>query len=164
MMRAVVVNSFGPFTQAHEALVPRPIPKPGEVLVEMESAVISNFDYGLMAGIHGRDYVLPLIPGIEGAGTVIECGDGMEGLAQKRVNVLGLHTFAEYTVAKVKELIPMLDELTFDQGAVLVGNPATVTMMRDTIKASHHLAAMQSAANSAVGQMISVSASKTAFP
>ena len=153
-MRAVVVEEYGDYSLAHEGLVPKPIPKPGEVLVEMDSTVISNYDYRLMAGCQRDDFPLPMVPGIEGAGVVVQCGEGAEELLHKRVNILGFHTWAEYTIAPANEVAFINDDVSFDQGASMVGNPATVVMIKEHIRQGGHRAVTQNAANSSLGKML----------
>ena len=154
MMRAVLLDAYGHYSQAHEGLIAKPVPKAGEVLVQVESAVVGPYDYMMMSGIFGRPYPLPLIAGTEGAGTVVECGEGTEEWRNKRVQVMSVGMWAEYKLAKVEEVIPVLDNITFDHAATIVGNPATVLMFKDYILGGGHKAVVQNAANSALGKML----------
>jgi NADPH:quinone reductase-like Zn-dependent oxidoreductase len=154
MMRAVVIEAYGHFSQAHEAQVPMPSPKAGEVLIRVESALVGHYDYVLMSGIFGTHYQLPFVPGVEGAGTVVECGESAEALMGKRVQAMGIGLWAEYVVAKADQVVPLLDDVSFDQAAALCGNPATVLMFRDYIRAGGHKAVVQNAANSSLGKML----------
>ena len=154
MMRAVVMDAFGDYTQAHIAELPKPHPKAGEVLVQVHSSPINPSDFYYMGGHYGGNPPMPVVPGIEGAGVVVECGEGAESLLNKHVHVSGGAMWAEYKVAKAEEVVPLLEEVNLDQGATLWVNPMTVMMFRDLIRKDSHAAAVQDAANSALGKML----------
>ena len=154
VMRAVAMNAFGDYTQAHVAELPKPQPQAGEVLVQVHSSPINPSDFYYMAGHYGTSTPPPVVPGTEGAGLVVECGAGAEGLQGKRVHVSGGSLWAEFKLVKAESVVPLLDEVTFDQGATLWVNPMTVMMFRDLIRQGNHRAAAQDAANSALGKML----------
>jgi S-(hydroxymethyl)glutathione dehydrogenase/alcohol dehydrogenase len=54
-------------------------PGEGEVLVRMHAAGLCHSDLSLMEGKIGH-YGFPIVPGHEGAGTVVSCGPGVTGL------------------------------------------------------------------------------------
>ena len=148
------MDAFGDYTLAHIAELPKPQPKEGEVLIQVHSSPINPSDFYYMSGGYGTHIPLPLVPGLEGAGVVVECGAGAEALLNKRVHVSGSGLWAEYKLAKADSVVPLLDEVSFDQGATLWVNPMTVMMFRDLIKKGSHKAAAQDAANSALGKML----------
>lgn len=153
-MRAVVIDTFDGPKVAHLGEMPKPKPGAGEVLVRVESSVINPSDLYYMGGGYGKGIPLPTVPGLEGAGTVVECGEGAEALAGKRVHVSGGGMWGEYKLAKAADCVPLLDSVDFDQGATLWVNPMTAMMFRDLIKTGSHRAAAQNAANSALGKML----------
>jgi NADPH2:quinone reductase len=59
--------------------VPEPRPGEGQVLVEVEAAGVNFRDVYEREGRYGT--ALPVVAGVEGAGTVVESGPGVEGLA-----------------------------------------------------------------------------------
>ena len=65
------------------------IPKvgPGQLLIKVEAAPINPSDIYMMQGEYNGTFEYPLIPGSEGAGTVIESGGGFMtwGMVGKRV-------------------------------------------------------------------------------
>ena len=78
MMRALVVERPG-------AAAVRPIARPaagaGEVLVDVAAAGICGSDLELLEGRRPLAFVrYPIVPGHEWAGTIVEVGDGVEGL------------------------------------------------------------------------------------
>jgi NADPH2:quinone reductase len=139
--------------------VPAPQPKPGEVLVRMLASPINPSDLMYIAGNYGIAPTLPATPGFEGVGVVEATGGGALGWLRngKRVAVLNdrLGNWAEYTVAKARQVIPVPDYLSDDQAATFFVNPATALIMtRSILRIPPGEWLMQSAAGSALGQMV----------
>jgi NADPH2:quinone reductase len=107
-MKALVVDGYGPPQNAHLADVEIPKVRSGSLLVRMEAAGVNPFDYKLVTGMV-KDFVpikFPYIPGMDGAGEVVEAGDGVEGW-QKGDAVVGFFhagTFAQYAVISAADL------------------------------------------------------------
>jgi NADPH:quinone reductase len=105
-MTAVVLHSY----DGSEALrvEQRPVPKPGpnEVLIKVAATPINPSDLAFMEGRYGLPKATPVVPGFEGAGTVVAVGSGLMGryLAGKRVACVsqsaGDGVWAEYVVIK----------------------------------------------------------------
>src|SRR5690242_12134776 len=57
----------------------RPIPKPGpgEVLIKVSASPINPADLMFMQGLYGFKKPLPVVPGFEGSGRVVEAGAGL---------------------------------------------------------------------------------------
>lgn len=87
-MQAVTLREFGgPEVLRFEEL-PRPAPRPGHVLVQVEAVGVNYYDTLVRSGAVSRDVALPHVPGSDVAGTVAELGDGVTGLtAGQRVIV-----------------------------------------------------------------------------
>jgi NADPH:quinone reductase-like Zn-dependent oxidoreductase len=78
-MKAIRMNDrFGIEHLKLEELA-RPVPKPGEVLVRLLAASLNYRDLHVIGGV--RALKLPLIPLSDGAGRVVEAGEGVQGLA-----------------------------------------------------------------------------------
>lgn len=75
-MRTYQLDAFG---TDHLRLIdqPAPRPAPGQVLVKMEAASLNFRDHLLVNGQLYRDITLPLTPVSDGAGTVLEVGEGV---------------------------------------------------------------------------------------
>ena len=76
-MKAILVNELGGPEVLSYQEIPDPIPKPNEVLVQIEAAGVNFLDIYYRSGFHwgghhGLD--LPYIPGAEGAGIVVALG------------------------------------------------------------------------------------------
>lgn len=97
--------------------LPKPKPKPGEALVRLKVAGLNFIDIYMRAGHYPSP--LPFIPGLEGSGVVEEVGEGVtEVKVGDRVAYTGaLGSYAEYNTVKASVLIPLPDEVTFEQGA-----------------------------------------------
>ena len=154
MMRAVVVDSHGDVSQAYVAEIPKPQIQPGEVLVQVYSAPVHPIDFKILPRGFGPMVPLNLIPGLECAGVVIECSAGTEHLLRKRVHLMRKGMWAEYVTAKPTELVELMEHVSLDQGATLMGNPATAVLFKEYILSGGHKAAVQNAANSALGKMM----------
>ena len=76
-MRAVVVREFGPFENATLAEMPKPAPKPGEVLLETHATAVNFVDLIMMSGKYQFKPALPFIPGKLPAGVVAAVGAGV---------------------------------------------------------------------------------------
>ena len=91
MMRAAVVSVFGndPVVQ----LVTKPVPGPGQLLVQVEACGLCHTDLHAAAGDWPVKPQLPFIPGHEAIGVVAELGEGVTGhKVGDRVGVAWLHS------------------------------------------------------------------------
>jgi NADPH2:quinone reductase len=96
-----------------------PIPKPehGEVLIRVAASGINFVDLLVRKGHY--DNQRPFTPGQEASGIVESVGPGVSDLKRgERVawcSVLG--TYAEYAVAPAERVVPIPDDVTFEQAA-----------------------------------------------
>ena len=75
-MKAIQAADRGGYDALRLVDIPRPRPRAGQVLVRVASAGVTPLDRTVLAGLHPRAAVLPLGPGNEGAGVVIEDPSG----------------------------------------------------------------------------------------
>lgn len=159
-----------------------PSPKKGEVLVKMQAAPINPSDmwplFGpadlrsaklefsdeakvLTAPVHESvigmmkarfDQALPV--GNEGAGTVIEAGDGAEHLIGKVVSLSSGASFAQYCCVPAMACLPLSEGTTAQEGASSFVNPLTALAMVETMRMEGHTALVHTAAASNLGQML----------
>jgi NADPH:quinone reductase-like Zn-dependent oxidoreductase len=121
--------------------VPQPAPKSGEVLVRIQAAALNHRDVwikiGQYAGLH-----FPIIPGSDGAGTVVEVGEGVdsawmereviinpsfdwghsERAQEPRFTILGLPhdgTLAEFIRVPLSQVAPKPSHLSWEEAAAL---------------------------------------------
>lgn len=156
-MRAIILKELnGPLTIEE---VPIPKPLAGQVLIKMEGAPIHPADFSFMRGQYGITKPLPVIPGNEGCGIVIENGGGLYGWKIKGQRVVvgstqnSTGTWAEYMVADAIRCIPLGKDVTFEEGAFAMGNPLTALGFYDYAMKENARAVILSAACSAVSRM-----------
>ena len=103
--------------------VPRPVPKAGEVLVQVQAAGVNPVDWKIRrSGGKGFGPPLPQIPGFDIAGVVAEVGDGVKRFAKGDAvfGYLSLQrggAYAEYAIALEGELARKPEKLSFDEAA-----------------------------------------------
>jgi len=117
-MKAIRFHEIGgPEVLKYEE-VERPRPGPNEVLVKVHAIGVNFADTLLRRGQYLVKPEPPVIPGAEAAGTVEEVGEGAdENLVGRRVAFLGQQCYGEYTRVNVRQLIPLPDTISFEQGA-----------------------------------------------
>ena len=169
-MKRVAFDRFGPPAEVLHIQddVPAPQPKRGEVLVRMLASPINPSDLMYVAGKYGLKPPLPATPGFEGVGVVEATGGGLLGWLRKgkRVAVINdrIGNWAEYTVTKARQVIPVPDDLTDEQAASFFVNPATaLAMTQDVLKVTRGAWLLQSAAGGELGKMVIRLGHKFAF-
>jgi NADPH2:quinone reductase len=116
-MRAVQVEAHG----GPEVLVPAdvPDPEPGEggVLVEVGAAGVNFIDTYLRSGVYPTP--LPVVPGLEGAGTVLAVGPGVSDVSVgERVAFCdGPGSYAARAVIPAARLVPVPDAVSTELAA-----------------------------------------------
>lgn len=169
MMRALELSAYG----GPEALrlVERAVPNvgPGQVLVKIAAAAVNPSDLMFIRGRYGFTKTLPTVPGFEASGLVV-AGHGTypRWLVGRRVACgvqrEGDGTWAEYVLANARTCLPLLPSVTFEQGAMLLVNPFTAWALVEQAKRNRHRAVVQTAAASALGQMVLRLAQRAGLP
>lgn len=121
-MNAVVVSKYGGPDVLIVTDIPKPQCGPGRILVRFLAAGINPVDTYLRSGAQGYEPKLPYVPGMDGAGTVEEVGDGVIGFdIGMRVYCAGsiTGTYAEYGLCAPNQLFRLPDELNWSEGASL---------------------------------------------
>ncbi|WP_067831005.1 NADP-dependent oxidoreductase [Nocardia inohanensis] len=104
-MRAIVVQDFGGRPQPED--MPKPEAGAGQIQIALEAAGVNPFDKRLIDGfLDGKvPYDFPMIPGVDGAGTVSAIGDGVTSfqpgdrvVGKFLIPPIGHGTWAEYIV------------------------------------------------------------------
>ncbi|GAB2626595.1 type I polyketide synthase [Streptomyces capparidis] len=111
--------------------VPRPVPGPGEVLVEVRAAALNYRDVMQCAGVLPREAFEGTLsdagPGMECAGVVVACGPEVAGLAPgDRVAGIGPASLASHVVTSALAVRPFPGHLTFAEAATAPVAFATV--------------------------------------
>ncbi|MGW3146818.1 quinone oxidoreductase family protein [Streptomyces sp. NPDC001177] len=123
-MRAVRIDEFGGPEVLVPVEVPEPVAGPGQVLVRVVAAGVNRADALVRAGSYHRAGRPPLIPGVEGAGTVAAVGEGVTGfavgqrvLALDGVNAPGF--YAELAAVPATQVTALPDGLDLTYAAAL---------------------------------------------
>src|SRR5215469_18017528 len=160
-MRAVVLHRYEIGSYALLALEERPTPQPGkgEVLVRMAASPINPSDLASLQGLYGVQKALPMVPGIEGSGTVVRTGSGFlaRRLLGKRVACAagaGDGAWAEYMVAPALQCSPLPASVNDEQGAMRIVNPYTAWAHLQIVRQAGARTIVQTAAASTLGRMV----------
>ena len=116
-MRAIQIHKTGGPEVLQAVDLPIPSPGPGEVLGKIHASGVNFIDTYLREGRYPAP--LPFVPGQEAAGTVEALGEGIECFAKgDRVAWTGTRgTYAEYAVAPARDLLPIPEQVSFEQAA-----------------------------------------------
>jgi NADPH2:quinone reductase len=162
---------------------PMPVPSENEVLIKVEAAPINPSDLallisfaadldniefsgedetpkttikirpGLMAALKGR-VDQPLSAGNEGAGIVVGAGKKATALIGKTVGVAGGSMYSQYRCAPASSCLVMDEGITSTEAASSFVNPLTALAFVETMKMENHVALVNTAAASNLGQML----------
>jgi NADPH2:quinone reductase len=136
-MKAVVISKMGGPEVLVLSNVPEPVPGPDDLLVEVGAAGVNYIDIYHRSGFY--DMTLPLVPGLEGAGTVVGLGSDVDGFVSgDRVgwtDVMG--SYAERVVVPSSRAVPLPEGIeTTTAAAVLLQGLTAHFLASDTFPLS----------------------------
>jgi len=137
-----------------------PIPAKGEVLIKIMATPINPSDLSTLRGNYPHKKTYPFVPGLEGCGRVIACGDGFlpNYLLGKRVacspKETGNGCWSEYMLTDAAKCIPVGKNLSNAQAASLVVNPLTAMGLIEKVKRTGNPSFVNTAAAGALGKML----------
>ncbi len=142
-MRTIKYYEAGGLEKLKLEEIPAPEPAPGEVLLRVKVAGLNRLDLELLQGLIPQAKAFPHTPGLEAAGEIARLGENVTGfeLGQQVVispyllseepafasdeeaarmagQVVGIHhngTLSEYIVVPAKQLVPMPENLSFEE-------------------------------------------------
>jgi NADPH:quinone reductase-like Zn-dependent oxidoreductase len=99
----------------------------GEVRIEVAAAGINFADLMARMGLYPDAPKTPCVVGYEVAGTIVELGDGVEGLSngQRVFASTQFGGYASQVVVPAHNVVALPDELSFEQGAAIPVNYGT---------------------------------------
>jgi len=161
-MNAIVLNKRG---QYGYGTMPIPTPGPGQILVKLEACTINPSDLFMMQGQYNIKHTYPFVPGWEGSGQVVAAGPGTltqwylgkRVACMKQLEVIEYKfggSFADYMVTDIKSVIPLPDDVDFEQGASFFINPMTALGMLKRAKKLGADSIILTAGSSQIGRMI----------
>jgi NADPH:quinone reductase-like Zn-dependent oxidoreductase len=126
-MRAVVITKHGGPGVLEVQEQPDPALDAGEVRIDVAAAGINFADVMARMGLYQDAPKTPCVVGYEVAGTILELGDGVEGLMPGQRVVAGTQFggYASQVVVPSADVIPLPDGLSFEQGAAIPVNYGT---------------------------------------
>ncbi len=140
-MKAVVFDQLGGPEVLTLGEAPTPEVRPGKVLIKNHAVGINFADTLFRQGEYVMQPKFPDIPGLEASGVVEAVGEGVEGIkAGDRVAAIGIKTYAEYSLMSAKQVIPLPDSVSFEEGAAF---PIQVLTAYHMLHTSHAITADQ---------------------
>ena len=129
-MRAVVITKHGGSGVLRVQEQPDPALGPGEVRVGVAAAGINFADVMARMGLYPDAPKPPCVVGYEVAGTILELGEGVQGLNHGQRVIAGTEFggYASQVVVSANDVIPLTEGLTFEQGAAIPVNYGTAWM------------------------------------
>jgi synaptic vesicle membrane protein VAT-1 len=127
-MRALVLKKHGP---PEDALAvedwPEPSVGPGQVRVRVRAAGLNFADIAARLGLYPDAPKTPAVMGYEVAGEVDSVGDGVDGFEPGQRVVAATHFtgFAELATTDARNVLPLPEGMSFEQGAALPVNYGT---------------------------------------
>jgi NADPH:quinone reductase-like Zn-dependent oxidoreductase len=150
-MRALVLHRHGELDALRVEERPRPAADAGHVVVRVGASSFNYHDVFTVRGMPGIKVPMPVVIGLDLAGTIAEVGEGVSGWAVgDRVLVNPIYPgkglmgemldggMAEYCRASAKQLIRMPDEVSFEDAAslpVAYGTAHRMLVTHRTVKA-----------------------------
>jgi NADPH:quinone reductase-like Zn-dependent oxidoreductase len=126
-MKAVVITKHGGPGVLQVQERPDPVLGPGQVRIEVAAAGINFADVMARMGLYADAPKTPCVVGYEVAGTILELGEGVEGLSPGQRVFAGTQFggYASEVVAAAGDVLTLADELSFEQGAAIPVNYGT---------------------------------------
>jgi NADPH2:quinone reductase len=148
------------------------IPKPAldQVLIKVAAAPCNPSDIAFMRGGYNILKPVPVVPGFECTGTVVETGNdpGARNILGKRVSCFSQGTengtWAEYFMTGYRNCLPVKDELDDDQAAAICINPFTAFALFHMAVEKKTGAIIQNGASGQIGIFIRTLAKSRRIP
>jgi len=116
-MRAVMCHAWGDVGSLKIEDVAPPTPGRGQVLIDVKATAVNYADSIMVAGRYQTKPPLPFSPGLETAGVVAACGDGVTRFqpGDRVMAILAYGGLAEMAVADEAETFAMPERMPFDE-------------------------------------------------
>ena len=116
-MRAVICRAWGPIDDLRLEDVAAPVPRAGQVLIDVRATGVNYADSIMVAGRYQTKPDFPFSPGLETAGVVARCGDGATRYkpGDRVMAILAHGGFAEQAVADEVETFAIPSAMPFDE-------------------------------------------------
>ncbi|HSC71819.1 MAG TPA: zinc-binding dehydrogenase, partial [Candidatus Methylomirabilis sp.] len=140
-MRAILFNQVGGPEVLRLGEAPKPAVGPGTVLIKNHAIGVNFADVLFRQGMYLTSPSLPDTPGLEAAGVIEAVGPGVGDLkVGMRVAAVATKTYAEYTLARAAQVIPLPGVMSFEKGAAFPIQTLSAYHMLHTV---HHVTPKQ---------------------
>ncbi len=116
-MRAVLCRRWGAVEDLTLGDLPAPTPAAGEVLIRVKATAVNYADAIMVAGQYQTKPPLPFSPGLETAGIVAACGEGVTRFepGDRVMAILAYGGLAEMAIAPEAETFPIPEGMSFEE-------------------------------------------------
>src|SRR5947208_6095177 len=116
-MRAVICRAWGPVDDLKLEDVAPPTPGPGQLVIDIRATGVNYADSIMVAGRYQTRPPFPFSPGLETAGVVAACGEGVTRFAvgDRVMAILAYGGLAEMALADEAETFAVPDGMPFDE-------------------------------------------------
>ena len=169
-MKALELRAYDGISLVFVSNKPIPVPAHGEVLVRVQSAPITVHDVLFLQGRYGANRQLPVVPGLECSGVVVQSGGGLLGRALLGRRVVcgaperGDGTWAEYVCVPTWRCVPLRSFMPYDQGATLLSTGVAAYALIEAARAKGARAIANTSTNTPLGRMLAVCAGRRGVP
>jgi NADPH2:quinone reductase len=157
-MQAVVLEQFGSYENGRLVEIEQPLPKTGEILIEVRAAPVNYVDLVVAAGKYQFAPPLPYTPGKGPAGFVAALGPHVTGFAVGE-RVLGMAEtggYAQFARVSQSDCYHIPDKLSFSQaGAMSLAYDTAWFALRDRARLAKGETVLILGATGAVGKACS---------
>lgn len=125
-MKAIAITSYGGRERLGFMDLPTPAPAAGEVLIRIRASGVNPVDWKIREGMlaNRMPNIFPLIIGLECAGDVVQCGEGVTRVAEgdrvfayARKETLHDGTYAEFIALPQSSVTRLPRALSYEEGA-----------------------------------------------
>lgn len=160
-MRTISITAFGGPDVLQPVATDRPRPQPSEVLVKLDYAGINYTDIYQRSGLYARSHTyqtpLPMVIGMEGAGTVAAVGDGVTDFhpGERVAYCIVRGSYAEYAAVPARRLVKLPDDIDVRTGAALMLQGLTAHyLIHSAFELKSGMTCLVHAAAGGVGQLL----------
>jgi len=116
-MRAVICRAWGEVEDLTVEEAAPPVPTRGQVLIDVKATAVNYADAIMVAGKYQTKPPFPFSPGLETAGVVAACGEGVTRFApgDRVMAILAYGGLAEMALADEAETFAVPDGMPFDE-------------------------------------------------
>jgi NADPH:quinone reductase-like Zn-dependent oxidoreductase len=135
-MKALVFDRTGELEEILKLTeLERPSISPTQALINVKARPVNPSDRFFARGVYRKKPAFPQIAGLEGSGTVVECGAEVSGFKPgDHVAFRGLNTWAEYCAVDQQSLIRVDEDIPFELSCQIGLNALSAFALLDELR------------------------------